>query len=73
MNYFYFDASALAKRYSHEKGTDLINIIFENVKPSRMMCLLLGSSEVVSVLVRKHNDGRISNTTFSQAKCYLLH
>ena len=67
MNYFYFDASALAKRYVEETGSDLIDEIFDNVPLTRLMCLILGASEVFWILVRKRNDGRITPVDFSQA------
>ncbi len=34
MYYFYFDASALAKRYTQEIGSETIDFLFENVTPS---------------------------------------
>ena len=38
MSYFYFDASALVKRYTQETGSDKINFLFNNVPLNRMMC-----------------------------------
>ena len=67
MDYFYFDASALAKRYVPETGTDTVNKIFEDTPLERLICLTIGATEVVSILVRKRNDGRISQPFFSQA------
>ena len=58
MDYFYFDASALAKRYANEVGTEAVNQILDRVDPTRLMCLIIGTTEVVSVLVRKRNDGQ---------------
>lgn len=63
----YLDASALAKRYAPEIGTDVINHLFRQVTPDRMIVFNLGLAEVVSLLVRKRNDGRISRAVFSQA------
>lgn len=63
----YFDASALVKRYAHEEGTPLVNKIFATVPLSHLTCAIIGVLEIVSVLVRKHNDGRLSAQLFAQA------
>lgn len=67
MYYFYFDASALVKRYTQEVGSNNINFIFTNVSLNRLMCLILGVVELFWIFVRKKNDGRISELDFSQA------
>lgn len=67
MYYFYFDASALVKRYTQEIGSDNINFLFNNVPLNRMMCLILGMVELFWICVRKKNDGRITHRNFSQA------
>ncbi len=67
MYYFYFDANALAKRYTQEIGTDKVNFIFANVPLNRLMCLVLGVVELFWIFVRKKNDGRITNLDYSQA------
>lgn len=67
MNYFYWDASALAKRYAQETGTPLVNHLFSHVAPDRMMCLVVGTGEVISIFVRKKNAGHITPAAFSQA------
>jgi len=63
----YFDASVLVKRYTHEGGTLLVNEIFQYLPLSQMTCLGLGLLEIVSILVRKRNDGRLSQRLFQQA------
>jgi predicted nucleic acid-binding protein len=63
----YFDASALVKRYSAEDGTDLVNELFRQLPLSQMTCAMIGILEIVSVLVRKRNDGRLSPKLFNQA------
>jgi hypothetical protein len=40
MNLFWLDASALAKRYTPEKGTTLVNHFFDQTSPDEMICLL---------------------------------
>ena len=65
--YFYYDASALVKRYTQELGSDKINLLFANVPHNRLMCLILGAIEIIWVLVRKKNDNRLTNADFRQA------
>jgi predicted nucleic acid-binding protein len=67
MLWVYFDASALVKRYSQEPGTPLVNEVFRHIPPAQMTCSTLGILEIVSVLVRKRNDGRLSRELFEQA------
>lgn len=67
MYYFYFDASALVKRYTQEMGSDKVNFLFNNVPLNQMMCLILGIIELFWICVRKKNDGRITTLDFSQA------
>ena len=67
MHYFYWDASALAKRYAPEVGTALVNALFSKAPRDRMMCLSVGTGEVISVLVRKKNAGLITEAACSQA------
>ncbi|MEP7341144.1 MAG: type II toxin-antitoxin system VapC family toxin [Acidobacteriota bacterium] len=63
----YFDASALAKRYAPESGGALVDEVFRLVPAERFNCLLLGVLEVVSILIRKRNDGRLDAAHFNQA------
>jgi predicted nucleic acid-binding protein len=63
----YFDASALVKRYSAEDGTELVNELFHQHPVAQMTCATIGILEIVSVLVRKRNDGRLSPNLFAQA------
>jgi predicted nucleic acid-binding protein len=64
--WFYFDANALAKRYSQEIGTDLINEIFRQISLSQLTCLSLSILETASILVRKKNDDRLPKPVFDQ-------
>jgi predicted nucleic acid-binding protein len=63
----YFDASALVKRYSPEDGTELVNELFHQLPIAQMTCAVIGVLEIISVLVRKRNDGRLSLKLFTQA------
>lgn len=67
MNHFYWDASAVVKRYAPEIGTPLVNRLFSNIALDRMMCLALGIGEVISAFVRKKNAGLITEAAFVQA------
>jgi len=71
MYHFYFDASALVKRYTQEIGSDRINFLFINVPLNRLMCLILGVVELFWICVRKKNDDRITNQIFIQASVNL--
>ncbi len=67
MMWVFFDASALVKRYSAESGAALLNELFLRHPVERMTCTTLGILEIVSVFVRKRNDGRLSQRLFAQA------
>jgi predicted nucleic acid-binding protein len=71
MYYFYFDASALVKRYTREAGSDTINFLFANAPLDRMQCLILGAMEAFWICVRKRNDGRIAGHQFVRAVTHL--
>ena len=71
MYYFYFDASALAKRYTDEVGSDKIDFFFDNVPLERLSCLTLGAIEVFWICVRKRNDNRITSHQFERATTHL--
>ena len=68
MNFFWLDASAYAKRYVTEKGTQLINHLFKCVPLGRMVCLFQGAGEIIFVFVRRRNEGRITTTRFNQLR-----
>ena len=67
MYHFYFDASALVKRYTEEFGSDKVDYLFVNVPLNRLKCLTLGAAEVFWSCVRKQNDGRITPYEFTHA------
>ncbi len=71
MHYFYFDASALVKRYTRESGSDRILFLFRNVPLERLLCLTIGAMEVFWICVRKRNDRRITSHQFERAVTYL--
>lgn len=67
MVWVFFDASALAKRYAPEAGSDFINELFLSFPLAQMQISTIGISEIISVLVRKRNDGRLPTKLFQQA------
>ena len=60
MYHFYFDASALVKRYIRETGSNKINFLFDNLPLNQLKCLTIGAAEVFWSCVRKQNDGRVT-------------
>jgi predicted nucleic acid-binding protein len=64
---FFLDGSALAKRYTPEPGSALVDHLFASINPNRLYALNVGVAEVVSVIVRKRNDGRMSVASAAQA------
>ena len=67
MHYFCLDASAMAKRYVPELGSDLLDLLFDTVAHNRLIYWNVGLAEIVSILVRQRNDKRITQTRFNQA------
>src|SRR5574341_1322457 len=67
MNLFWLDASALAKRYVPEKGSPLVNHLFNLISTTDIICLLEGIGEVVSILVRRRNVGMITPRAYRQS------
>ncbi|MDX2030790.1 MAG: type II toxin-antitoxin system VapC family toxin [Blastocatellia bacterium] len=65
--YLYLDASALAKRYTLETGTPIINYLFEGSGSTRFVVLSVGIAEVAAILVRKRNAKVIPVALYSQA------
>jgi len=66
-----WDASALAKRYTLERGSETVDAVFAGVPQSQMITTFLSYAETFSLLWRKHNRGDISLTTFTAAASLL--
>jgi predicted nucleic acid-binding protein len=62
----YWDASGLVKRYVSEAGSPLVTLLFQRVPADRMVCLKLGTLEVVSIFVRKKNAQSLPSAAFQQ-------
>src|SRR5438034_707476 len=66
-----WDASALAKRYAAEVGTDTVNALFAALPLSAMVTTILAYAETYSVLVRKRNRGALDAPTFTASSSAL--
>jgi predicted nucleic acid-binding protein len=65
--FHYFDACALAKRFTQEQGTDVVNELFFLAPKRQMACLIIGLLEVTSILVRHRNGMRLAMPLFKTA------
>jgi predicted nucleic acid-binding protein len=66
-----WDASALAKRYGLEVGSEAVDALFAEVPADQMVTTFLGYAETYSTLLRKRNRGAISAATFRSAASFL--
>lgn len=70
MHYAYIDPSAWVKRYYREMGTELTNALFDTLlrlRPARLLCSRIGMTEVIAVLNRHRNAGRVTQSLFNMA------
>ena len=58
--YYFFDTSALVKRYHVEEGSHIVNGIFETAG-NKILIANLSMAEFASAINRKKNKGEISN------------
>ena len=73
MPLLFWDASALAKRYVREIGTDAINTIFAAVPATSMATTVWGYAETFAILLRNMNGGRLDKPTFTTVAAALRH
>jgi predicted nucleic acid-binding protein len=66
MQTLFWDASALAKRYIAEQGSDTVDALFEARSQHSMVATVLGFVETYAMIVRKRNAGSMSGLTFDQ-------
>lgn len=66
-----WDASALAKRYAPEVGSDTVDALFAGYSPTQMVSTAVSYAEIYSILLRKHNRGMIDREAFETAKSAL--
>jgi predicted nucleic acid-binding protein len=62
-----WDASALAKRYTPEIGSDTVDAVFDAISTRQMLVPLLAYTETFALLVRKRNGGSITPRSFRSA------
>ncbi len=68
MRYFFMDASAWAKYYVPERGTDVVVHLMDALPlPKRLVVISTAIAETVAVLNRKRNLGIMSETTYARA------
>lgn len=67
MVYGYFDASALAKRFLSEIGSVVVDHILGSMPTDRLLCSAIGAAEVLSVIVRRKNERRLTAIESAQA------
>jgi hypothetical protein len=63
----FWDASALAKRFGRERGSDTVDALLDPALTSDQSTTAWGYAETYSVLLRKRNDGRIDFPSFMAA------
>jgi predicted nucleic acid-binding protein len=63
MSHYFFDSSALVKRYIHETGTMWVRSIAMPQSGSTILIAHITLAEVVSALMRRSRDGSISPRT----------
>ncbi len=65
MAFLFWDASALAKRYTAEDGTATTNALFAQVPRTNMSTTPWGYAETYSILLRRHNSGVLDVPAFT--------
>ncbi len=63
-----WDASALAKRFVAETGSQAVNSVFLVVPPAQMVTTIMSYSETFAALLRKHNQGVLTTAAFTAAE-----
>jgi uncharacterized protein len=66
-----WDASALAKRYAPEVGSDVVDSLFAVLPTSQMVSSAISYAEIYSILLRLRNRGAIDRVAFDTAKTSL--
>ena len=66
-----WDASALAKRYAPEIGSEVVDALFAAVPTAQMALSSVSYAEIYSILLRKLNRDAINRAAFETAKSSL--
>jgi predicted nucleic acid-binding protein len=69
--HLFWDASALAKRFVGESGSQTVNALFAAVPSAQMVTTISSYSETFAALLRKHNQGVLSAPALSIAQAAL--
>ena len=69
MTFYFFDTSALVKRYHGEPGSEQVNAVFDD-QDSILIISELALVELASALRRKHNRGEITVKALNEALAY---
>ena len=67
MTFLFWDASALAKRFTNETGHETANAIFDNMPDVQHLSTLWGYVETHSILRRRYNGGALKQKDFNEA------
>jgi hypothetical protein len=66
-----WDASALAKRYVAELGSQTVNALFAAIPSAQLVTTIMSYSETFAALLRKHHQGILTSTAFTTAQAAL--
>jgi hypothetical protein len=66
-----WDVSALAKRYESEVGRPTVNALFIALPPAQMITTIMSYCETFATLLRKRNQGDLSQSAFTAAQAAL--
>jgi len=64
---YYFDSSALVKRYAYESGTDWVLRVTDPTSDNEIVVARIAGAEVLAAIVRKQRAGEVSGIQAQQA------
>jgi hypothetical protein len=67
MPLFFWDASALVKRYTEEAAAETVDALFTHAPPLDMTSTPWGYAKTFSILLRRLNGGAIDSSSFATA------
>ena len=73
MTVYFFDSSALVKRYAHEMGSEWIVALSEPAAGHSLYIARITAVEVVSALIRRQQGGSVSETDVATAMAAFRH
>ncbi|HXG85269.1 MAG TPA: type II toxin-antitoxin system VapC family toxin [Pyrinomonadaceae bacterium] len=66
MSVFFFDSSAVTKKYVRETGTAWVINVFRPKSPNRVYIAEIALVEVISALTRRHRGRTLTNADFTK-------